>query len=149
MNIFVRHEVIFNCELFKYKLLNQIGIGDTASVYECDYDGIIAAVKLIPLNIETSTTYCKLTDEILDECIITSTKSFLEEVSFSQKFSELQISPRIFETGFFTAENNYQGKINIGYIIQEKFDMTLQYFVDNHKNLNELEHILFDVLGGL
>ena len=98
--------------------------------HECKY-----ILKMIPLNVDIPTEECDIShpDDVGNICIKYTEGDFMHETDLSIKFGEANIGPKVKMIGFCEdVENKYQGKIKVGYMVQEKYDMTLKEYILNN-----------------
>lgn len=111
-----------------------IGNGKYGSVFlvclehQCEY-----VLKMIPLNVYIPTEDCDISlteEEMKDVCLKYSDDDFIRETEMSIMFGDVNIGPKVKVFGICNeVENKYQGKIRVGYIVQEKYDLTLHEFI--------------------
>ena len=97
----------------------------------CEY-----VLKMIPLNVYIPTEECDISqseNELENICFKYSEDDFLHETDLTIKFGEAKIGPKVKVFGFCNdVVNKYQGKIKVGYIVQEKYDFTLNQYISKH-----------------
>ena len=138
---FTRHNVEYTINddcLSTIPIREWIANGKYGSVFlacvehECKY-----ILKMIPLNVHIPTEECDISqpDNLDTICIKYSENDFMHETNLSIKFGQSNIGPKVKMIGFCEdVENKYQGKIKVGYMVQEKYDMTLKEYISKYPN---------------
>lgn len=119
----------------KFKPLEWIADGSFGTVYvACKKLNCKLAIKMIPLNVHLPSEECILDNsETFEHCIEVSEDEFWREVQTTKQMGDLDIGPPILAAGICReAWNDYQGKIEVGYFVQPKWDVTLRSYAERH-----------------
>lgn len=124
-----------------YKLLQWIGEGQSGTVYaavpsrgagEEGAVGADLAIKLVPLDVPIPTDDCVLDDpSTFRDCLTVSQDDFWKEVKMSREMGALGVGPAVLAAGICRqVETPHQGLIDVGYMVQPKWDQSLESYVD-------------------
>ena len=115
----------------------------TCIKHDCKY-----VIKLVPLDVYIPTDDCDIEHPVEGDCLGVSRKAFETEVEFTKKFSDLYAGPKMVAAGICdNVYNKYQPELSVGFIVQEKWDLSLedylqQYPDDFQNNFQTIERLL-------
>lgn len=119
-----------------YELSEFFGSGITSSVFTIKtFDNKEWVLRMTPLEVPIAGPDCDLEIAEPDECVIITKDKFIEQAQITQKLGDAGIAPYVLDWWLCEDErthNKYQKHLDLGFIVSEKYDMSLRYFIDHY-----------------
>ena len=118
-----------------YKLDGFIASGITGSVWALEGDNGKWVVKVTPIEKAVPGPDCDILTTPEDECPRVSEEEFEKEASINQVLGEAGIAPEVKDYWICDnplAQNAIQGSVKLGFIVMERYDMSLENFIKRY-----------------
>lgn len=118
-----------------YKLDGFIASGITGSVWALEGDNGKWIIRVTPLEKAVPGPDCDILTTPEDECPLVSTEEFENEASIATRLGSAGIAPEVKDYWICDnplAQNAIQGSVKLGFIVMERYDMSLENFIKRY-----------------